>query len=111
MPVTEGPLKQSGRLFAALAVLRFLARAERELLTPDTAPNAKDSPKQRIRRVKGDLYDVLAAARLRGGEHWKAASSIFQSIPGFLTAGPIPPGNINAADLAEHRAGYEAQLA
>ncbi|WP_460108334.1 hypothetical protein [Streptomyces sp. YKOK-J1] len=62
MPQTEGRLKQSGRLFAALAVLRLLARVDRELLTPDAAPNAKDSPEIRIRRVRGDLYEMLTAA-------------------------------------------------
>ncbi|MFF9173846.1 hypothetical protein [Streptomyces sp. NPDC014793] len=112
MPQTEGRLKQSGRLFAALAVLRLLARVDRELLTPDAAPNAKDSPEIRIRRVRGDLYEMLTAARRHcGGEHWKAASEMFRSIPGFLTAGPVPPGNINDDELAEHRAGYDAQLA
>lgn len=111
MPDTEVPLKQAGRLFAALAVLRFLAREENELLTPDAAPNPKDSPTLRVNRVKGDLYDVLAAVRVRGGEHWKAASAIFQSIPGFLTAGKVPPDNIGADGLAVLRAGYDAQVA
>ncbi|MFE5404494.1 hypothetical protein ACFQ9Z_24720 [Streptomyces sp. NPDC056580] len=111
MPQTEGQLTQSGRLFAALAVLRQLARPERELLTPDAAPNPKDSPEIRIGRVRVDLYEALTKIRGRGGEHWKAASEIFQSIPGFLTAGPVPSDNINDGELARHRAGYEAQLA
>ncbi|MEW2618829.1 hypothetical protein [Streptomyces sp. NPDC048106] len=105
----ETPYTRSGRLYAALAVLRLTAGADTRLRTPDDhAP--KTHPQGRIDTLlRRDLYDLLAKSRT--GNHWPAAAEAFRHVPDLLTEGPIPQGPMPEQGLAEHRAGYDAQLA
>ncbi|MER6075496.1 hypothetical protein ABT187_43340 [Streptomyces sp. NPDC001817] len=107
---SESVHRRSGRLFAALAALHFLAAPGRRLPGPD-AFKAKDELPRRLQGLKQGLYDDLALARGRGGTHWKAASGIFRSIPSFLEPGQLSPHTISLTESADHRSGYEAQLA
>ncbi|MEU2055226.1 hypothetical protein [Streptomyces bungoensis] len=107
---TETAHKRSGRLFAALAVLHFLAERGRDLPSPDGF-GVKDSLPDRTNGLRQQACDNLDLARGRGGDHWKAASRTFQSIPSFMEQGSLPGKNMSPAESAQHRAGYEAQLA
>ncbi|MEW2158481.1 hypothetical protein AB0950_24885 [Streptomyces sp. NPDC007189] len=106
----ESAHSRSGRLFAALAALHFLAAPGRTLPGPD-AFKPKDELPKRLQRLKQGMYDDLVLARARGGAHWKAASEVFRSIPSFLDPGPLSPHTISLKESADHRAGYDAQLA
>ncbi|MEV6834321.1 hypothetical protein AB0N17_07350 [Streptomyces sp. NPDC051133] len=57
------------------------------------------------------MYDDLTAACVRGGDHGKAAAATFRSIPSFLEQGRLPEKNFSLAKSADHRAGYDAQIA
>ncbi|MFG2883953.1 hypothetical protein ACGFYV_16930 [Streptomyces sp. NPDC048297] len=112
MPETgESGYTRSGRLFAALAVLHLLVSSDRTLPGPDDFKE-KDSVSDRINVMKRDFsYDELTSVRKKGGQAWKLASEIFRSVPGFLDPGALPTNTFSPAQLAEHRAGYDAQLA
>ncbi|KUN83076.1 hypothetical protein AQJ66_19435 [Streptomyces bungoensis] len=97
-------------MFAALAVLHFLAERGRDLPSPDGF-GVKDSLPDRTNGLRQQACDNLDLARGRGGDHWKAASRTFQSIPAFMEEGSLPGKNMSPAESAQHRAGYEAQLA
>jgi hypothetical protein len=107
----ESGYTRSGRLFAALAVLRLLTSSDRELLAPDGF-GVKDNVLDRVRRIKQHYsYEELTSLRKKGGKAWELASEIYRSVPGLLAAGPLPTDTFNEAKLAEHRAGYDTQLA
>jgi hypothetical protein len=106
----ESGYVRSGRLFAALTVLRFAAGEDNELLTPDGYAR-KHHPQGRMDEVNADLYRILTKARKRGGEHWKVAAAALRSIPDFLAEGIVPPGPMTNRALVEHKAGYDAQIA
>ncbi|MGW0205287.1 hypothetical protein ACWDZ8_05485 [Streptomyces sp. NPDC003233] len=105
----ESGYARSGRLFAALTVLRFAAGEDNELLTPDGYAR-KHHPQGRIDEVNGDLYRILTKARKRGGEHWIVSAAALRSIPDFLEEGIVPPGSMANRALVEHKAGYDASL-
>ncbi|MEV8560220.1 hypothetical protein AB0478_27935 [Streptomyces sp. NPDC051917] len=106
----ESQLRQSGRLFAALAVLRLAAGADDKLRTLD-GPDTKTHPRGRIGKAKWDLYDLLVKARVNnGGKNWEAAATAFRSIPDFLEKGNVPHGGLSPAAFAEFKAGYDAQI-
>ncbi|SOD86413.1 hypothetical protein [Streptomyces sp. Ag109_G2-15] len=106
----DSEFKRSGRLFAAVAVLRLLADPRSSLPGPE-AFTGKDSPARRINDLKSNPYHALLKARKRGEEHTKAATAVFRSIPDFLERDPIPSDTIGERLLADFTAGYEAQLA
>ncbi|WP_143684217.1 hypothetical protein [Streptomyces diastatochromogenes] len=106
----DSEFKRSGRLFAAVAVLRLLADPRGSLPGPE-AFTGKDSPAERIDDLKSDPYNALLEAHKRGGEYAKAATAVFRSIPDFLERGLIPSKTIGERPLADFTAGYEAQLA
>ncbi|MFJ9734287.1 hypothetical protein ACIRUL_23560 [Streptomyces sp. NPDC101171] len=109
----ESGFKRSGRLFAALAVLRHLASADAELLGPDDC-GPKDNVLDRIRRTKyyeHYSYGELVRLRGKGGQTWEAAKEVFRVVPDLLHPGVLPPGTFSDRDLAQHRAGYDAQMA
>ncbi|MGW1910769.1 hypothetical protein ACWCQS_08570 [Streptomyces sp. NPDC002076] len=106
----KSQLGQSGRLFAALAVLRLAAGKDTRLRTPEDRPTG-DHPQGRLNDVKRDLYELLTTARDKGGERWEAAAEAFRSIPGFLEGGNVPHGNLNDPGFAAFKAGYDAQIA
>lgn len=106
----ESPYTRSGRLFAALAVLRLAAGTDTTPATPDDH-SPKDHPQGRIDRLalKPAPYDLLT--RSRTGTHWPAAAEAFRRIPDFLDAGPAVTGPMTEKGLVEHKAGYEDQMA
>ncbi|WP_330457966.1 hypothetical protein OIB37_14305 [Streptomyces sp. NBC_00820] len=106
----ESAYVRSGRLFAALAVLQCLSSSDRGPATPDRFP-AKHGAAERISDVQRDLYEKLTKLRGREERHWEAAAEIFRSVADFLTPAPVPTHCFNAPQLAEHKAGYDAQMA
>ncbi|WBO66188.1 hypothetical protein [Streptomyces camelliae] len=108
---SESQVRRSGRLFAAVAVLRFLADPGKRLPGAD-AFTGKDSPEQRINALKSNPYEALLEARKQGGARWEAAVTVFRSIPGLLEQGPLPHTDTIGQDrLPDFIAGYDAQLA
>ncbi|MEV6111153.1 hypothetical protein AB0L59_01220 [Streptomyces sp. NPDC052109] len=107
---TESGYVRSGRLFAALAVLHYLVSSDRKPLDRGAYPS-KDNILIRINRIKRDYsLDQLMALRNRGGQEWEAAAEIFRLIPGLLSPGRVPTEGLNDKSLAEHKAGYDAQM-
>lgn len=107
----ESGYVRSGRLFAALAVLHRLVSPDRKLLTPDGFP-LKHNILDRVNDIKKDCsLDQLMALRVRGGTEWEAAAEMFRLVPDLLSPGRLPTETLNDTKLAEHRAGYDAQIA
>ncbi|MFC9928773.1 hypothetical protein [Streptomyces sp. NPDC127190] len=108
---SESQVRRSGRLFAAVAVLRLLAKPEVRLPGPD-AFQGKDSPAERIDALRSNPYDALLRARERGGRHWEAATAVLLSIPELLKDGPLPYSDcISRVELKDFTDGYDDQLA
>ncbi|WP_093477474.1 MULTISPECIES: hypothetical protein [unclassified Streptomyces] len=107
----ESRVRLAGRLFAAVTLLRYLAKAGGEPPPAVKDITGKTGPAERIREVRPNPYDCMRLARGRGEPYWGPAASLFDSLTGFLKHGPIPDATLDPPRQKEFAAGYAAQLA
>ncbi|GHH92735.1 hypothetical protein [Streptomyces capillispiralis] len=100
----------SGRLLAALWTLRLLSTSEGSPPEPEEFLSKK-VPAQLLGEELPHLAAHLVRARSRGGEHWRAAVTVYRELPDLLPSARLPHATMGPDEQAAFSAGYAARLA
>ncbi|MGC0377157.1 hypothetical protein [Streptomyces sp. SAI-229] len=100
----------SGRLLAALWTLRLLATSKGSPPEPEEFLS-KEVPEHLLDEELSRLAAHLVRARSRGGEHWKAAVTVYRELPDLLPPSRLPRDTMSPGEQAAFSAGYAERLA